>query len=99
MKLLTNFLKTQHPKKKFLYAITGGVYLGEMFVYIESDNSLNEHHFLSLPDMKIRTVSDDKFKFGLDNKIVDVVKKLPSDIYQTCKKQYFKNKTVVNSNS
>jgi hypothetical protein len=85
-------LKTKHPKKKFVYAITGGAYLGELFVFIEQINQ--EYCFLSLPDMKIRNVPFEKFDFGLTEKIVDVVEKLPSDVYKTCIKQYNKNKVV-----
>ena len=81
----------KHPKKRYLYAITGGKYLGELFVFIEKQE--NNFNFLSLPDMKIREVPCDKFEFGLTNKIVDVVEKLPLHVFWTCKKQYLKNKT------
>lgn len=80
----------KHPKKRFLYAITGGKYLGELFVFMEKTNE--NFNFLSLPDMKIREVPHDKFEFGISNKIVDVVEKLPSDVFETCKKQYLKNR-------
>ena len=83
------FLKNSHPKKRFIYAITGGYYLGELFVYIETKNS--EHSFLSLPDMKIRNVPLEKFEFGLKEKIIDIVQKLPKNVYDTCIKQYNKN--------
>lgn len=79
-----------HPKKKYLYAVTGGKYLGELLVYMEKKNEY--FNFLTLPDMKIREIPYDKFEFGLTNKIVDIVEKLPSDVYTTCKKQYLKNR-------
>jgi len=92
MKRLFSFLQ-KHPKKRFLYAITGGFYLGELFVFIEKEDE--NFNFLSLPEMKIRTVPSDKFIFGLDNKIIDIVEKLPSHVYNTCVKQYQKNKTKI----
>jgi len=82
----------KHPKKRYLYAVTGGKYLGELLVYMEKVNE--NFNFLALPDMIIREVPTDKFEFGLNNKIVDIVEKLPSDVYSTCKKQYLKNKVV-----
>ena len=63
--------------------------LGELFVYIEIKNS--EHSFLSLPDMKIRNVPLEKFEFGLKEKIIDIIRKLPKNVYDTCIKQYNKN--------
>ena len=83
------FLKKTHPKKGYVYAITGGKYLGELFVFMESNDSQN--FFLSLPEMKIRTVPHDKFKFGLDNKIIDIVERLPKKVFNVCTTQYSKN--------
>lgn len=91
--MITKIFK--HPKKKYVYAITGGKYLGELFVFMEKVS--NNFKFLSLPDMKIREVPCDKFEFGLIEKIVDVVEKLPTKVYNICKLQYTKNNTL-NSN-
>ena len=87
------FLKilNKHPKKKLIYAITGGKYLGELFVFMEKIN--DQYYFLSLPEMHVREVPVDKFEFGLKQNIIDVVKKIPSYVYNVCKAQYFKNKT------
>lgn len=82
----------KHPRKRYLYAITGGKYLGELFVFIEKVG--DNFNFLSLPDMKIREVPYEKFEFGLTNKIIDVVEKLPSEVFKTCKKQYLKNRVL-----
>ena len=92
------FLKKKHPRDKTVYAVTGGAYLGEMLVLVEDDKSTKEHCFLALPDMNIRRVPYDKFEFGLMNKIIDIVDKLPSDVYKTCVKQYYKNKNTSNLN-
>jgi hypothetical protein len=55
----------------------------------------NEYfNFLTLPDMTIREIPYDKFEFGLTNKIVDIVEKLPKDVYETCCAQYKKNKSL-----
>lgn len=81
--------KKTHPKKGYVYAITKGTYLGELFVHIENKDST--YYFLSLPDMKVRTVPVDKFKFGIDNKIIDIVERLPKKVYNVCKSQYNKN--------
>ena len=87
--MIFNFNK--HPKKKTIYAITGGKYLGELFVFMEEkDNCLL---FLSLPEMHVREVPKEKFNFGLEEKIIEVVKKIPSLVYNVCKAQYLKNKT------
>lgn len=80
----------KHPKKKYIYAITGGKYLGELFVFIEKNNET--FSFLSLPDMKLRDVPTDKFEFGLKEKIIDIVQKIPSKVYKVCVEQYNKNK-------
>lgn len=84
--------KKKHPAKRYLYAITGGTYLGELFVFIENNDST--FSFLSLPDMKIRDIPSEKFDFGIENKIIDIVEKLPKSVFEVCKKQYYKNKTV-----
>jgi len=86
------FFKQKHPKERYIYAITGGKYLGELFVLMEELN--DSFLFLSLPDMKIREVPKDKFEFGLTEKIIDIVKKIPNDIYNVCKAQYIKNKAL-----
>ncbi|NDG29106.1 hypothetical protein EB118_03275 [bacterium] len=83
----------RHPKKGFVYAIVTGKYAGQLFVYIETNK--HEHKFLSLPEMVQRTVPQDNFEFGLVNKIIDIVERLPRDIYNTCVKQYRKIKNSV----
>lgn len=89
MKLL--FKQFKHPKKRTVYAVTKGTYLGELLVFIEEDA---EFKFLTLPNMNIRSIPKDKFEFGLKEGIVEVVKRIPSFVYSTCKKQYLKNKNA-----
>lgn len=81
----------QHPRKKTIYAVTGGKYLGELLVYVESTDS--NYYFLALPEMNIREVPKEKFEFGLKENIIDVVKTIPSYVYRVCRAQYLKNKT------
>lgn len=92
MKLLNDIIKRiksiKHPQKRYLYAVLGGVYLGEMFVLMDNQKKQKQYCFLSLPDLHIRTVTYEKFEFGLNNKIVDVVEKLPKNVYLTCVAQY-----------
>ena len=79
-----------HPRKRVVYAVTGGKYLGELLVYVSSqEDKLN---FLVLPHMKNRTVPKNKFDFGIKEKIIDThVGKLPRYVYKLCKRQYQKN--------
>lgn len=79
----------KHPKQAFVYAITKGTYIGELFVYMEKIK--NDYMFLSLPEMKVRNVPQDKFDLGLKIGIIDTVERLPRRIYSVCRKQYLKN--------
>jgi hypothetical protein len=91
--MILSFFKKQHPKQKTVYAITGGKYLGEMFVFIEEKNQ-NTYGFLSLPEMHIRDIPKEKFEFGLKEKIIDVIDKIPSYVYNVCVAQYKKNSSI-----
>ena len=89
--ILTTLIKKlqQHPKKKFIYAVTGGKYLGELLVYVEQQDEL--YSFLSLPLMQNRLIPIDKFQFGLQERIVEIVRKIPANIYTVCCAQHKKN--------
>jgi hypothetical protein len=89
---MLSFLKQKHPKKGFVYAITTGKFAGQLFVYVET--KLNDHGFLSLPEMVTRSVPTDKFDMGVKNNIIDIVERLPSPVYKMCIKQYRKNQTL-----
>jgi len=80
----------KQPRSKSVYAVTTGIYAGELIVYIESNNIY--HNFLALPKMEIREIPHEKFEFGINNKIIEQVKKLPSNVFSVCKLQYTKNK-------
>lgn len=83
------FKPKQHPIKGRAYAVTVGDYFGEMLVYVEG---VDEYHFLSLPDMKNRTIPKDKFHFGLQEKIVEDVKQIPGKFFKIISEQYKVNK-------
>jgi hypothetical protein len=87
--LKNSFSVKPHPKRGYIYAVTKGTYLGELLVYCKTMNE--SHGFLSMPKMINRVIPVEKFQFGLDNGIVDVVERLPRNIYDTCLRQYNKN--------
>lgn len=85
-----NLFKKKQPQPGYIYAVTKGALLGELLVYIEDVKE--EHSFLSLPDMKNRMISHEKFAIGIDECILEVVERLPRYVYATCKLQHKKNK-------
>ena len=87
--LKSSFSAKPHPRKGYIYAVTKGTYLGELLVYCKTMNE--SFGFLSMPKMLNRHIPTEKFQFGLENGIVDIVEKLPKNIYDTCLRQYNKN--------
>ena len=88
MSLITKF-SSKHPKPRYIYAVTGGKFLGELLVYAKSDE--NDYYFLALPEMTSRVIPKEKFEFGIKENIVEVVQKIPKDVYNVCLKQHAKN--------
>ena len=84
------FKREPEPKQKVPYAVQHGHYVGEMLVYMEKDDK--NFYFLSIPKNINREVHKDRFFFGVNNKILEEVEKLPNDIYSLLKAQYFYNK-------
>ena len=74
-----------------IYAISGGRFLGEFFVFMEQKNK-RTYSFLSLPKMKIRHIPKDKFDIGIKNKVLQLQEKLPGDILKVVNAQYEKAK-------
>lgn len=91
---LRRFFDKTHPRRRYVYAVTAGVFLGELLVYIERESS--NYAFLSLPTMTIRLIPSDKYELGFTNNILEPVEKLPQTVYNVCVKQYRKNKTSFN---
>lgn len=78
--------------KKDVYAVQTGQYAGEMLIFIEDNN--DSHCFLSIPNMVNRDIPHDKFKFALENHIVEKVNEdIPKQVYSLCIAQYKQNKT------
>lgn len=84
------FKREPEPKKSIPYAVQNGHYVGEMFVYMEKDDK--NFYFISIPKNLNREVPKDKFFFGVENKILEEVEKLPNNIYSILKAQYSYNK-------
>ena len=80
------------PSKRNVYAVTGGKYLGEFFVFMERSNDIV--YFLSLPKLEVREIPVDNYLYGTDNKILDKVERLPRNVYNLCKAQYIANKST-----
>jgi len=83
---IKTLLSESHPKSRQLYAVTGGKYLGECFLYIKTKN--NDLHFLSLPSMESRVVTVEKFEYGLRNKILDPIEIIPVTVYNLCNEHF-----------
>ena len=88
MSIITKF-SAKHPRPRFVYAVTGGKYLGELLIYAKSDNS--DYYFLTLPEMKSRIIPKEKFNFAIQEGIVETVQKIPKDVYNVCLKQHAKS--------
>jgi ribosomal protein L14E/L6E/L27E len=74
------------PDSGSAYGVSAGRFVGEFFVYIESID--DKMMFLSLPQMKIREITVEHFRTGIDNKIIELQEVLPTEIKQTCIDQY-----------
>ena len=76
------------PKKRYIYAVTKGDYLGEFFVYMDERES--SYVFMSLPDFRIRKVPVNDFDNGVEQGVLDMVERLPRSVYIECQEQYTK---------
>ena len=74
------------PKKRGIYAVVTGTYVGELFAYVEERGK--SFRFLSLPKMIIREVPEDNFEFAIDNNIMEYVEQLPRDVYRVIEAQF-----------
>jgi hypothetical protein len=84
--------KKQPPYKRQLFAVTTGDYVGEMLAFMQTKD--NDHIFLSVPKLVIRSIPIDKFKFGLDNSIVELVEVLPRNVFKLLEQQFKKNEKL-----
>lgn len=78
------------PEKYKAYAVTRGTYLGEMLIWVE--DVAETYGFISVPKNINRIIPKDKFKFGIENEILDVVDTIPEGVYSILRAQYMYNK-------
>lgn len=86
------FFNKKHPYKYGSYAISQGTYLGEIWIYIKSDD--DEHKFISIPKNINRSVTKEIFDNGLNGGLVDFVEKIPSKIWRLLEKQFLYNEKL-----
>ena len=76
-------------KKREMYAVNNGDYVGQMFAVIAVDK--DNVSCLSMPSMENVEVPLDKFDLGRNSDIITLVEKLSRDIWKTCEAQYNNN--------
>lgn len=81
----------KHKLHRKIFAVTKGLFLGEMLVFIKEEGS--NYCFLSLPTCINRKIPKEKFDFGIKNGILDFVETSPRDVYKVTVKQYQKNES------
>jgi len=77
------------PAQGFAYAVQTGDYVGEMFVYV--DSNILTHNFLSVPAMKNRNIPKNQFILGMNNHIIEFVEKVPKQVFRVIEAQYKEN--------
>lgn len=75
-----------HPIKKHAYAVTTGLYVGEIIIFIEESN--DSYNFISIPKNINRQIPIEKFHFGLDESIVEHVEEIQDDVFSILEKQF-----------
>lgn len=91
----SNTTKHQGIQPGSIYGVSSGKFTGKFFVYMEEADG--DKWFLVLPDMTTQRIPDDKFKTGIDNKIIELQEVLPRKVYNICKQQYEKSSTKPNN--
>ena len=90
-RILKNLRKKKIPSKndkpvKGLYVVLEGYYGGSYIIY--SCTIGKTHQFFTMDDKYDEImIPDDAFKEGIDNNILELVEKLPEDVYDTCIQQ------------
>lgn len=84
--MISSWFNRKHPKKGHAYAVTTGVFVGEMLVFVEKRK--DEYSFISIPKNINRTVPVDKFELGINEGIVDPVEQIDSKVCRLLFKQY-----------
>lgn len=81
----------KHPHSRCTFAVTTGAFLGEILIFIKQTN--DNYHFLSVPNNINRIIPKEKFDFGIENNILQLVERLPKDVHAVTVKQYEKNES------
>ncbi len=89
------WLKRDNLQKK-IFAVRDGVFKGLFLVYISTTD--DEFNFLVLPENEVMSITKAQWKKGVDNKIVDLIRKLPDNVYEICCAQYNESKARSNIN-
>lgn len=77
------------------YAVQTGDYVGEILVFIESTPT--HHSFISVPKNINRHVPREKFDFAKNNHIIELVERIPRDVYKVLAKQFKYNENNCNN--
>ena len=93
---MKKIFRKKNPYERRCYAITQGSYKGDFFVYINHDEE--NFYFLSLPYNNAITVPAETFTNGIKHKIVDLIEKIPNNVYEICLAQYNEAKAKDNIN-
>lgn len=72
-----------------VYAITTGVYVGEMWIMIDSRDGM--YRFLSIPKNINRTAPIPKVASGIEEGIIEVVEDIPLEMQELIKEQFYHN--------
>lgn len=81
----------KHPHSRCTFAVTTGAFLGEIIIFIKQTN--DNYHFLSVPNNINRIIPKEKFDFGIENNILQLIERLPKDVHAVTVKQYEKNES------
>jgi hypothetical protein len=88
-KLIEKFFKRKEFKDGDVYAVQTGDYVGELWIYMESDE---ENHYFLAPNKINRQIPKEKFDFGKEHGIIEFVETTPNNIFKVLKEQYKQNR-------
>ena len=94
LKKTTVAIKKHISPERALYVVTDGVYKGEWLIRIKPGPE--ESVYMSLPDNFTRIIPNKDFKWGLANKVIEVVDVLPKPVYNVCLANYGQRKPSSN---
>ena len=89
------YLFRKKLKKRGLYAVTTGDYVGQCFIFVEGwQNKEDEYNVLALPEMELKSIPATAIKEGLEKGILDLVEILPHDVYDKCCSEFYHRKEL-----